>query len=127
MIKFFPTWAVDEGPVVFGLAGAHAGVESRLGAGGQAGQGGRGRDGGLEGPSIRALDALTFARVTGVGAPTAGRLVQTMAAGSVAGAVLRCSTTQNPAGFSTVTDIYHYEVWILYLTIKLGGKTEQKL
>lgn len=34
---FFPTWAVDEGPVVFGLAGAHANVEGRLGAGGQAG------------------------------------------------------------------------------------------
>ena len=104
MSESFPTWAVDEGPVVFGLAGAHAGVEGRLGAGGQAGQGGGGRDGRLEGSSIRALDALTFARVTGVGAPPAPRLVQTMAAGSVPGTVLRCSATQH-----TTRHIYHYE------------------
>ena len=32
-----PTWAVDEGPVVLGLAGAHAGVEGRLRVGGQPG------------------------------------------------------------------------------------------
>lgn len=28
-----PTWAVDEGPVVFGLARAHAGIEGGLGDG----------------------------------------------------------------------------------------------
>lgn len=86
------TWALDEGPVVSGLAGAHAGVEGGRRAGGLAQRGGRGRDGGLEGPSIRALHALALAHVAGVGAPPAARLVQTLAAGSVAGAVLRCST-----------------------------------
>lgn len=34
---FFPTWALDERPVVLGLVGAHAHVEGWLGAGGQAG------------------------------------------------------------------------------------------
>lgn len=97
---------MDEGPVVFGLAGAHAGIEGRLGAGGQAGQGGRGRDGGLEGPAVRALDALTFARVTGVGAPTAARLVQTLTARSVPGAVLRCRRNTE----QTVQDIYNCDV-----------------
>lgn len=82
---------MDEGPVVLGLAGAHAGVEGGLRAGGQAGQGGRGRDRGLEGPAVRALDALPSARVAGVGAPTAAGLVQTLTARPVAGAVLRCS------------------------------------
>lgn len=85
------TWAVDEGPVVFGLAGAHAGVQGGLRGGGQAGQGGGGRHRGLEGPAVRALDALAPARVAGVGAPPAARLVQTVAARPVAGAVLRCS------------------------------------
>lgn len=85
-----PTWAVDEGPVVFGFTGAHADVEGRLGAGGHTGQGGRGRDSGLEGPAVRALDALAFPRVAGVGAPPAARLVQTLAAGPVARTVLRC-------------------------------------
>ncbi len=84
---------MDEGPVVLGLTGAHACVEGRLGAGWQAREGGRGRDGGLEGPAVRALDALTFTRVTGVCAPTTARLVQTLATCSVAGAVLRCSRT----------------------------------
>lgn len=87
---------MDEGPVVFGLAGAHAGIEGRLrGAGGQAGESGWSWDRGLEGPAVRALDALTFARVAGVGAPAAARLVQTLATCSVPGAVLRCSTTQH--------------------------------
>lgn len=86
---------MDEGPVVFGLAGAHAGVEGRVGAGGQAGECGWGRNRGLEGPAIRALDALTFARVTGVSAPTAARLVQTLTTCSVPRAVLRCSKTHN--------------------------------
>lgn len=90
---------MNEGPVVFGLAGAHAGIEGWLGAGRQAGQGGRGWNGGLEGPAIRALDALTFARVTGVSAPTAARLVQTLATRSVPRAVLRCSKTQNTDQF----------------------------
>lgn len=81
---------MDEGPVVLGLAGTHAGVEGRLGAGGNAGQGGRRGDGGLEGSAVRALDALAFARVAGVGAPTAARLVQTLSARPVAGTVLRC-------------------------------------
>ena len=86
---------MDEGPVVFGLVGAHAGVEGGLGAGGlgaggQAGQGGGGRHRGLEGPAVRALDALTPARVVVVGAPTAARLVQTLTAGPVPRAVLRC-------------------------------------
>lgn len=88
---------MDEGPVVFGLAGAHAGVEGGRRADGLAGRSGRGRDGGLEGPSIRALHALAFAHVAGVGAPAAARLVQTLAAGSVAGTVLRCSTRRNTA------------------------------
>lgn len=91
------TWALDEGPVISGLAGAHAGVEGGRRAGGLARRGGRGRDGGLEGPSIRTLHALAFAHVAGVGAPPAARLVQTLAAGSVAGAVLRCSTRRNTA------------------------------
>lgn len=101
---------MDEGPVVFGLAGTHAGVEGRLGAGGQAGEGGRGRHRGLEGPAVRALDALAFARVARVGAPTAARLVQTLAACSVPGAVLRCSkNTQN-----TKQDIYYSEDSFVY-------------
>lgn len=66
---------MNEGPVVFGLAGAHAGIEGWLGAGEQARQGGRSRNGGLEGSAIRALNALTFARVAGVSAPTAAGLV----------------------------------------------------
>lgn len=85
---------MDEGPVVFGVAGAHADVEGGRGAGGLAGRRGRGRDGGLEGPPIRALDALAFARVLGVGAPPAARLVQTLTTGSVARTVLRCSATR---------------------------------
>lgn len=84
---------MDEGPVVLGLAGAHADVEGGRGAGGLAGRGGRGRDGGLKGPPIRPLDALAFARVAGLGAPAAARLVQTLAAGSVAGTVLCCNRT----------------------------------
>lgn len=94
----FPTWTVDEGPVVFGLAGTHARIEGRLRAGGQAGQGGRGRDGGLEGPAIRALDALAFARVAGVGAPAAARLLQALTARPVPGAVLSCSGTEHSPG-----------------------------
>lgn len=81
---------MDEGPVVLGLAGAHAGVEGRLGAGRQTRQGGRGRYGGLERPAVRALYTLTFSCVTGVGAPAAARLFQTLTACSVTGAVLRC-------------------------------------
>lgn len=95
---FFPTWTVDEGPVVFGLAGTHARIERRLRAGRQAGQGGRGRDGGLEGPAIRALDALAFARVAGVGAPAAARLLQALTARPVPGAVLSCSETEHSPG-----------------------------
>lgn len=85
------TWAVDEGPVVFGLAGAHANVEGGRRAGGLAGGGGRGRDEGLKGPPIGTLDALAFARVAGLGAPAAAWLVQTLTAGSVAGTVLCCN------------------------------------
>lgn len=92
-LRSSPTWAVDEGPVVLGLAGAHAGVEGGLGAGRQTGQGGRGRDGRLEGSAVRTLDALTFARVAGVGAPAAAGLVQTLSTCSVARAVLRYSNT----------------------------------
>ena len=101
---------MDEGPVVFGLAGAHAGIEGRLGAGGQAREGGRGRDRGLEGPTVRALDALTLARVAGVGAPAAARLVQTLTTRSVPRAVLRCSSkthiTQRQSSNGIMQDIY---------------------
>lgn len=97
-MRLFPTWTVDEGPVVFGLAGTHAGIERRMRAGRQAGQGGRGRDGGLEGPAIRALDALAFARVAGVGAPAAARLLQALPARPVPGAVLSCSETEHSPG-----------------------------
>lgn len=99
---------MDEGPVVSGLAGAHANVEGRRRAGGLARRGGRGRDGGLEGPPVGTLDALAFARVAGLGAPAAAGLVQTLAAGSVAGTVLRCGAGEQkrvragvhaPAGF----------------------------
>lgn len=83
---------MDERPVVLGLAGTHAGVEGRLGVGGKAGQSGGGRHRGLEGPAVRPLDALTFSCVAGVRAPAAARLVQTLTAGSVAGAVFSCST-----------------------------------
>ena len=85
---------MDEGPVVLGLTGTHAGVEGRLRAGEQAGQGGRRRDGRLEGPAVRALDALAFARVTGIGAPTTAGLVQALATRSVPGAVLRWKHTR---------------------------------
>lgn len=119
---------MNEGPVVFGLTGAHAGVEGRLRAGRQAGEGGRGRHRGLEGPAVRALDALTFARVAGVGAPTAARLIQTLATCSVPGAVLRCSKTHNRAGYLK-TELVHTEFPLCNLRFQLinycpmsGGK-----
>jgi len=93
------TRAVNEGPVVFGLAGAHAGVESRLGTGGQTGQGGRSRDRGLEGPAVGPLNTLASARVTGVGAPAATWLVQTLPTCSVPGTVFRCTRTNHSTSY----------------------------
>lgn len=89
-----PTWAMNEGPVILGFAGAHAGVQGGLGAGGQTGQGGWCRHQRLEGPSVGTLDALAFPRVVGVRAPAATGLVQTLAACSVAGTVFSWSKTQ---------------------------------
>lgn len=96
---------MDEGPVELGLAGTHAGVEGGRRAGGLAGRAGGGRDGGLEGPPVRALHALALAHVAGVGAPAAARLVQALAAGSVAGAVLRCSR-RNTSAFRNTNSLH---------------------
>lgn len=90
----YSTWAVNKGPIVFGFAGTHAGVESRLGTGGKTGQGGRRWDRGLKRSSVGTLNALAFACVTGVSAPTAARLVQALSTGSVARAVFSCTRAQ---------------------------------
>ena len=92
------TWAVDEGPVVLGLAGTHAGVERHLQAGRHAGQAGGGGHLCLEGPPVGALHALALARVAGVGAPAAARLIHALGAGPVPRAVLRWGGVEGQSG-----------------------------